>query len=100
MILNNSMSLSNNGQNPIGDMRKNNPTKTEVALTVSATIAAINLRKLQHEYDRIAAQNDIVPDPNMSLAIESCIESIQAAITLNPTLSAISLDIATRVNNA
>ena len=59
MILNNSMSLSNNGQNPIGDMRKNNPTKTEVALTVSATIAAINLRKLQHEYDRIASQNDI-----------------------------------------
>lgn len=77
-----------------------NPTKTEVALTVSATIAAINLRKLQHEFDRIAAQHDIVPDPNMSLAIESCIESIQAAITLNPTLSAISLDIATRVNNA
>lgn len=80
-------------------MRKNEPTKIEVTLTVAATIAAINLRKLQHEYEKLAAQHAIVPDPNMDACIESSMEAIQTAISQSPTLSAISLDIATRVNN-
>lgn len=80
-------------------MKKNEPTKVEVTLTVASTIAAINLRKLQHEYEKLAAQNAIVPDPNMDACVESCIEAIQTAISQSPTLAAISLDIATRVNN-
>lgn len=79
-------------------MKKQEPTKTEVALTVAATIAAINLRKIQHEYERLAAKHDIVPDPNMEPCVESCIEAFQTAISQNPRLAAISLDVATRVN--
>ena len=69
------------------------PTKTEINLTVSATILSINLHQLLCEYESLAAKNDHVVNPTMQNAIAHSILQFSSSIAKKPNLSAISQDI-------
>ena len=69
------------------------PTKTEINLTVSATILSINLHQLLCEYEALAAKNDHVVNPAMQTSIAHSINQFSSLISKNPDLSLISEDI-------
>ena len=73
------------------------PTKTEIKLTVSATILAFNLHQLLQAYESLAAKNDIVVNPVMQQSVANAITQFAATIDKKPDLDAISHDIIQRI---
>jgi hypothetical protein len=74
------------------------PTKTEIKLTVAATILAVNLNQLIGEYEALAAKNDHVVSPNMQNAIAHSISQLSIVLEKKPDLFAVSQDIIERLN--
>jgi len=69
------------------------PTKTEIKLTVAATVLAINLSQLLAEYEALAAKNDHVVNPNIQTGIAHSIVRFANIMAKNPHLDAITKDI-------
>jgi hypothetical protein len=73
------------------------PTKTEIKLTVAATILAFNLHQLLQSYESLAAKNDIVVNPIMQESIANAIAQFAVSIDKKPDLQVISQDIIQRI---
>jgi septation ring formation regulator EzrA len=78
--------------------KSKDPTKTEIKLTVAATILAINLNQLLSQYEALAAKNDHVVSPNMQTGIAHSIAQLSIVLEKKPDLFAISQDIIERLN--
>jgi hypothetical protein len=69
---------------------KENPTQTEIELTMAATILIINAKKLLLDYEDLATRHDEVPSPEMQVAMENSIDKLTFAITAKEDLITIS----------
>lgn len=78
--------------------KSKDPTKTEIKLTVAATVLAVNLTQLLKEYEALAAKNDHVVSPNMQNAISHSIAQLSIVLEKKVSLFAVSQDIIERLN--
>lgn len=78
--------------------KSKDPTKTEIKLTVAATVLAVNLTQLLKEYEALAAKNDHVVSPNMQNAISHSIARLSIVLEKKASLFAVSQVIIERLN--
>ena len=71
------------------------PTPTECALTAALTVCILNLKQLYSDYERLAADNDLIPDPMIETAIRSTMSIAADTIAQNDHLAKLSKKITT-----
>jgi len=78
--------------------KSKDPTKTEIKLTIASTILAINLQQLLSQYEKLAAKNDHVVNPNIQANIARSIAQLSIVLEKKTDLFAVSQDIIERLN--
>ena len=79
---------------------KEEPTETEIALTIAATRLIINTKLLLRDYEHISAKHAEIPSPQMQSAIEKSVDDLVYSMTAKEALIAISYEFSNELRDS